>query len=29
MAGGYRKPERPASASGPGRLSKRTDGGPT
>ena len=26
--GGYRKPARPAPASGPGRLSKRTDGGP-
>ena len=26
--GGYRKPEHPAPASGPGRLSKRTDGGP-
>lgn len=24
--GGYRKPEHPAAASGPGRLSKRTDG---
>lgn len=27
--GGYRKPENPAPASGPGALSKRTDGGPT
>lgn len=27
--GGYRKPEHPAPASGPGRLSRRTDGGPT
>lgn len=26
--GGYRKPAHPASASGPGELSKRTDGGP-
>lgn len=26
--GGYRKPTNPAPASGPGRLSKRTDGGP-
>lgn len=26
--GGYRKPEKPAPVSGPGRLSKRTDGGP-
>lgn len=26
--GGYRKPDNPAPASGPGRLSKRTDGGP-
>lgn len=26
--GGYRKPENPAPASGPGALSKRTDGGP-
>lgn len=27
--GGYRKPENPAPASGPGALSQRTDGGPT
>lgn len=27
--GGYRKPEHPAAASGPGALSQRTDGGPT
>lgn len=27
--GGKRTPARPAPASGPGRLSKRTDGGPT
>lgn len=27
--GGYRKPQHPAPASGPGRLAKRTDGGPT
>lgn len=26
--GGYRKPSRPAPVSGPGRLSRRTDGGP-
>lgn len=26
--GGYRKPEKPAPVSGPGKLSKRTDGGP-
>jgi hypothetical protein len=26
--GGYRKPTNPAAASGPGALSKRTDGGP-
>lgn len=26
--GGYRKPEKPAPVSGPGRLAKRTDGGP-
>lgn len=26
--GGYRKPSNPAPASGPGKLSKRTDGGP-
>ena len=26
--GGYRKPENPAPISGPGSLSKRTDGGP-
>lgn len=26
--GGYRAPAKPASASGPGRLSRRTDGGP-
>lgn len=26
--GGYRKPENPAPASGPGALSRRTDGGP-
>lgn len=26
--GGYRKPTNPAAASGPGPLSKRTDGGP-
>lgn len=26
--GGYRKPDKPAPVSGPGRLSKRTDGGP-
>jgi hypothetical protein len=28
IQGGYRKPENPAPASGPGALSKRTDGGP-
>lgn len=27
-AGGYQRPSNPAPASGPGRLSKRTDGGP-
>jgi hypothetical protein len=27
--GGYRKPETPAPVSGPGKLSRRTDGGPT
>jgi hypothetical protein len=27
--GGYRKPERPAPVSGPGALSRRTDGGPS
>jgi hypothetical protein len=27
--GGYRKPSNPASVSGPGALSRRTDGGPT
>jgi hypothetical protein len=27
--GGYRKPENPAPISGPGALSKRTDGSPT
>lgn len=27
-SGGYRKPTHPAPASGPGRLSRRTDGGP-
>lgn len=27
--GGYRKPSNPAPASGPGKLSKRTDGGPS
>ena len=27
--GGYRKPANPAPVSGPGRLSRRTDGGPT
>jgi hypothetical protein len=26
--GGYRKPNNPASVSGPGKFSKRTDGGP-
>ena len=26
--GGYRKPENPAPVSGPGKMSKRTDGGP-
>lgn len=26
--GGYRKPSKPAPVSGPGKLSKRTDGGP-
>lgn len=26
--GGYRRPEAPAPVSGPGRLAKRTDGGP-
>lgn len=26
--GGYRKPNKPAPVSGPGKLSKRTDGGP-
>jgi len=29
VAGGYQKPNNPAPASGPGALSKRTDGGPT
>lgn len=28
MAGGYRKPSKPAPVSGPGPLSQRTDGGP-
>lgn len=28
-SGGYRKPSNPAAVSGPGRLSKRTDGGPS
>jgi hypothetical protein len=28
IQGGYRKPENPAPASGPGALSQRTDGGP-
>jgi hypothetical protein len=28
MAGGYQKPSKPASVSGPGKLSRRTDGGP-
>ena len=28
-SGGYRKPSNPAPVSGPGALSKRTDGGPT
>jgi len=27
-SGGYRKPNNPAPVSGPGRLSRRTDGGP-
>ncbi|HEU4686486.1 MAG TPA: hypothetical protein VFS39_18410 [Nitrospira sp.] len=27
--GGYRTPSKPAPVSGPGRLSRRTDGGPT
>jgi len=27
--GGYRKPRRPAPTSGPGALSRRTDGGPS
>lgn len=27
--GGYRKPGNPAPVSGPGKLSRRTDGGPT
>lgn len=27
--GGYRKPSNPAPVSGPGKLSQRTDGGPT
>ena len=27
--GGYREPSNPATTSGPGRLSRRTDGGPT
>jgi len=27
--GGYRRPSKPAVVSGPGRLSKRTDGGPS
>jgi hypothetical protein len=27
--GGYRKPENPAPVSGPGKMSRRTDGGPT
>lgn len=26
--GGYRRPDKPAPVSGPGRLSRRTDGGP-
>lgn len=26
--GGYRRPSRPAPASGPGKMSRRTDGGP-
>ena len=26
--GGYRRPEQPAPVSGPGKLSRRTDGGP-
>jgi hypothetical protein len=28
-SGGYRKPENPAPVSGPGKASRRTDGGPT
>jgi hypothetical protein len=28
MAGGYQKPSKPAPVSGPGRLARRTDGGP-
>ena len=28
-SGGYKKPNNPAPVSGPGALSKRTDGGPT
>lgn len=28
-SGGYRKPDNPAPVSGPGSLSRRTDGGPT
>lgn len=28
-SGGYRKPSNPAPVSGPGALSRRTDGGPT
>lgn len=27
--GGYRKPSKPAPVSGPGKLSRRTDGGPS
>jgi hypothetical protein len=27
-SGGYRKPSKPAAVSGPGKFSKRTDGGP-
>lgn len=29
VSGGYRRPTNPAPVSGPGRLSKRTDGGPS
>jgi hypothetical protein len=29
LRGGYRKPDKPAAVSGPGKFSKRTDGQPT